>query len=233
MLPTQSNIAAGEGQWPEVTINMDSQGNLPQYLDIIIMIKLGTLTGQMHMLIEISHIMKKGLLISLETGIIHIHHQNTNISITKLPITAIIIIMFNIIHQNCLFLNTSELIGSLQSQIIGLQLQPLQQATLNSINTFDGTKKAEFATWAQSIENAMRICNLDAIDIALSKLQGAKLKLAIYLKGKETSTNKKLFWITLKSPHCQLLWNPIWCTCYKCLQHTAVRCRWINRSLSA
>ena len=47
-------------------------------------------------------------------------------------------------------LNTSEeLIGSLQSQIIGLYLQPLQQATLNSINTFDGTKKAEFTTWAR------------------------------------------------------------------------------------
>ena len=42
-------------------------------------------------------------------------------------------------------LNTSELIGSLQSQIIGLQLQLLQQSTLNSIKTFDGTNKAEFA----------------------------------------------------------------------------------------
>ena len=91
-----------------------------------------------------------------------------------------------------------ELIGSLQSQIIGLHLQPLQQATPNSINTFDVTKKAEFATWAQSIENAMRICNLDAINITLSKLQGAPLKLAIYLEGKETSTGKKHSWITLK-----------------------------------
>ena len=51
---------------------------------------------------------------------------------------------------------------------------------------FDGTKKAEFATWAQSIENAVRICNLDAMHIALSKLQGAPLKSAIYLEGKET-----------------------------------------------
>ena len=67
-------------------------------------------------------------------------------------------------------LNILELIDSLQSQIIGLRLQPLQQATLNLLNTFDGTKKAEFATWAQSIENAMRICNLDAINITLSKL---------------------------------------------------------------
>ena len=74
----------------------------------------------------------------------------------------------------------------------------LQQATLNSIDTFDGTKKAECTTWAQSIGNAMRICNLDAVNITLSKLQGAPLKLAIYLEGKETSSGKKLTSITLK-----------------------------------
>ena len=44
----------------------------------------------------------------------------------------------------------------------------------------------------------MRIGNLDAINIALSKLQGAPLKLAICLEGKETSTGKKPSWITLK-----------------------------------
>ena len=64
-------------------------------------------------------------------------------------------------------LNTSELIGSLQSQIIGLHLQPLQQATLNLINSFDGTKKAELTTWAHSVENATRICNLYAVNVAL------------------------------------------------------------------
>ena len=95
-------------------------------------------------------------------------------------------------------LNTSELIGSLQSQIKGLHLQPLQQATLNSINTFDGTKKAEFTTWAQSIENVMRIYNLYAINITLCKLQGAPMKSAIYLEDKEKSIRKKLSWITLK-----------------------------------
>ena len=95
-------------------------------------------------------------------------------------------------------LDTLELIGALQSQIIGLHLQSLQQALLNSINTFDGTKKAEFATWAQSIENAALICNLDPINITLSKLQGAPLKSAIYLEGKETCTGKKLSLITLK-----------------------------------
>ena len=79
LLPTPSNTAAEEGQHPEVTINMYPQGNLYQYLDIITMTELGTHTGQMHTLILIGYIMKKGLLISLdivtETGITHIHHQ--------------------------------------------------------------------------------------------------------------------------------------------------------------
>ena len=102
-------------------------------------------------------------------------------------------------HITCLLtLNISEVIGSLQSQIIGLQSQLLQQVTLNSINIFNGTKKAEFTIWTHSIENAARFCNLDAINITLSKLQRAPLKLAIYLEGKETSTGKKLSWITLK-----------------------------------
>ena len=95
-------------------------------------------------------------------------------------------------------LNTSDIIGSLQSQIISLQSQPLQQAMLSSINMFNGTKKAEFAMWAQSIENATRICNLDAINITLSKLQGAPLKSVVYLEGKETISGKKLSWTTLK-----------------------------------
>ena len=41
-------------------------------------------------------------------------------------------------------LNTSELIGLLQSQIIGLQLQPLQQSRLNSIKTFEAPTKQIF-----------------------------------------------------------------------------------------
>ena len=90
-------------------------------------------------------------------------------------------------------LNTLELIGLLQSQIIGLQSQPLQQSTLNSIKTFDGTNKAEFATWVQSTENAARLCNLDALSIALSKLKGAPLKLANYVEDKETNSGKQTF----------------------------------------
>ena len=68
-------------------------------------------------------------------------------------------------------LNMSQLIGLLQSQILGLQMHPLQQSMLNSIKIFNGTNKAEFKAWAQSIENAATLCNLDALSITLSKLQ--------------------------------------------------------------
>ena len=95
-------------------------------------------------------------------------------------------------------LNTSELIGSLQSQILDLQTHPLQQSMLNSIKIFDGTNKAEFTAWVQSIENASRLCNLDALSIALSKLQGVPLKSANYLESKETKSGKTLCWSTLK-----------------------------------
>ena len=95
-------------------------------------------------------------------------------------------------------LNTSELIGSSQSHIIGSQSQSLQQSTLNSIKVFDDTNKAEFTAWTQSIENAAKFCNLDAVSIALSKLQGAPLKSANYLEGKETNSGRKFCWSTLK-----------------------------------
>ena len=81
--------------------------------------------------------------------------------------------------------NTSDILGSLQSQILGLQMHPLQQSTLNSIKIFDGSNKAEFTAWAESIENAARLFHLDR-----SKLQGTLLKSANYLEIKETSTDK-------------------------------------------
>ena len=63
---------------------------------------------------------------------------------------------------------------------------------------FDGTNKAKFATWAQSIENAARLCNFDALNITLSKLQGAPLKSANYLEGKEINSSKQLSWTMIK-----------------------------------
>ena len=94
--------------------------------------------------------------------------------------------------------NNSDLIGSLQSQMLGLQTQALQQSMLNSIKIFDGTNKSEFTLWAQSVENATRLCNLDTLSIALSKLQGPTLKSTSYLKSKEVSSGKQLDWYSLK-----------------------------------
>ena len=80
----------------------------------------------------------------------------------------------------------SDILGSLQSQILGLQMYPLQQFTLNSIKIFDGSNKAKFTTWAQSVENAAMLCHLDTLSITLLKLQG------------KTNAGKTLTWFTLK-----------------------------------
>ena len=94
--------------------------------------------------------------------------------------------------------NNSDLIRSLQSQILGFQTQALQQSALNSIKIFDGTNKSKFTSWVQRVENATRLCNLDTLSIALSKLQGPPLKSTSYLESKETSSGKQLVWSSLK-----------------------------------
>ena len=82
---------------------------------------------------------------------------------------------------------------------------------LDSIKIFDGTNKAEFTVWVQSIENTARLCSLDALSIALSKLQGAPLQSANYLEGKETNSGRTLSWATLKqhltSNYSEILYN--------------------------
>ena len=66
--------------------------------------------------------------------------------------------------------NTSDILGSLQNQILCLQMHPLQQSTLNSIKIFNGSNKAEFTAWPEGIENAARLCHLYTLSIAQSKL---------------------------------------------------------------
>ena len=94
--------------------------------------------------------------------------------------------------------NNSDLIGSLQSQILGLQTQALQQSMLNSIRIVDGNNKNKFTSWVQSVENATRLCNLDTLSIAPFNLQGPPLKSASYLESKEVSSGKHLDWHSLK-----------------------------------
>ena len=93
----------------------------------------------------------------------------------------------------------SNIIGSLQSQILGLQTQALQQSTLNSIKIFDGSNKSESTLWAHSVKCTAMLCNLDTLSIALSKLQGVPLKSASYFESKETNSGKILVWFSLKS----------------------------------
>ena len=50
----------------------------------------------------------------------------------------------------------------------------------------------------QSVENDARLCNLDTLSIALSKLQWPPLKSASYLESKEVSSGKQLDWHSLK-----------------------------------
>ena len=88
--------------------------------------------------------------------------------------------------------------GSLKSQILGLQTQALQQSTLNLIKIFNGTNKSEFTLWVQSVKNAARLCNLVTLSITLSKLQGPPLKSASYLESKETNSSKTLVWSPFK-----------------------------------
>ena len=111
--------------------------------------------------------------------------------------------------------NASDLIGSVQSQILGLQTQALQQSTSNSIKIFDGSNKSELTSWEQSVENTARLCNLETLSIALSKLQGAPLKSASYVESKETNSGKTLVWFYLKKAcNKSLFGNSIWHSCY-------------------
>ena len=71
-------------------------------------------------------------------------------------------------------------------------MQVLQQSTLNSVKIFNGNNKSKFTSWAQSVENAAKLCNMDTLTIALSKLQGLPLKSACFLESKEVSSGKQL-----------------------------------------
>ena len=95
--------------------------------------------------------------------------------------------------------NNSNIIECLQSQIVGLQMQGLQQSTLNSIKNFDSNNKSEFTSWVQSVENPAKLCNMDTLTITLTKLQGPPLKLAHFLESKEVGSGKQLNWHSLKS----------------------------------
>ena len=63
---------------------------------------------------------------------------------------------------------------------------------------FHSNNKSKFTSWAQSVENAAKLCNMDTLTIALSKLQGPPLKSAHFLESKEVSSGKQLNWHSSK-----------------------------------
>ena len=71
--------------------------------------------------------------------------------------------------------NNSNIIECLQSQILGTS-----DAGIATINTklnknFQWHQQSKFTSWVQSVENAAKLCNMDTLTIALSKLQGPHL----------------------------------------------------------
>ena len=130
-------------------------------------------------------------------GITHHHvtsHHNSSCTVRNTPNTS-----NNQVNSKATQSpNNSNIIECLQSQILGLQMQALQQAMLNSIKIFDGTNKGEFTSWAQSVENAAKLCNIDTLTITISKLLGPPLKSSCFLKSKEVGSGKQLNWHSLK-----------------------------------
>ena len=66
--------------------------------------------------------------------------------------------------------------------MLGLQTQALQQSTLNCYTNLQRQQQEQiYVMGAQSVENAAKLCNLDTLSIALSKLQGPPLQSAHFL----------------------------------------------------
>ena len=143
--PILQITATEGGHASEATTTTDLQDSHHQSLEVTMKIELYIHTGQMHKLtiiitqidsdIKRDHLINPGMM--TETGVTHITPQN-QYSQNNHPYNN-----SNAHHlaPDMSVVNTSELIGSLQSQIIGLHFQPLQQAMLISIHTFDGAKK--------------------------------------------------------------------------------------------
>ena len=87
--------------------------------------------------------------------------------------------------------NISDLIGSLQNQILGLQTHALQQSMLNSNKISNAPTKVNSHHGCKMLKSAARLCNLYTLSIAL--------KSASYLESKEICSGKQLVWPSLKS----------------------------------
>ena len=76
-----------------------------------------------------------------------------------------------------------------------LSKNPLQQAALDAINSFDGSNKAETTSWLEQIELLAERGKESAVEIANAKLKGNPLWVISILK-KETGN---ITWESLKN----------------------------------
>ena len=76
-----------------------------------------------------------------------------------------------------------------------LSRNPLQQAALNAINSFDDSNKAETTSWLEQIELLAERCKESAVEIAMAKLKENLLWVISTLK-KETGN---ITWESLKN----------------------------------
>ena len=72
---------------------------------------------------------------------------------------------------------------------------PLQQAVLDAINSFDGSNKADTTLWLEQVELLAERGKESAVEIAVAKLKGNPLRVISTLK-KETGNNT---WESLKN----------------------------------
>ena len=107
-----------------------------------------------------TNILKGQMLIYIQIEIMVIHTTALLVNIIHpvllgIPLAQVIIKPNPIATQSP---NSSNIVECLQSQILGLQIQALQQSTLNSIKIFNGNNESQFTSWAQSVENAAKLC---------------------------------------------------------------------------
>ena len=76
-----------------------------------------------------------------------------------------------------------------------LSRNPLQQAVLDAINSFDGTNKAKTTLWLKQIELLAERGKKSVVEIAMAKLKGNPLQIISTLK---TETGN-ITWESLKN----------------------------------
>ena len=75
-----------------------------------------------------------------------------------------------------------------------LSKNPLQQAALEAISSFDGSNKADTMSWLEQVELLAKRGKESAVEIAMAKLKGNPLRVISMLK-KETGL---IMWDALK-----------------------------------